>query len=612
MGYKRYYSSFKLVLLMVVAVALFIGGNRYILDQQATAEGVDSYWTIHALGISVPDNSPLWLQGSQVNAGMTSQQIEFKLKIHKPFDAQYVTVSPTYLDSVVAEFFGQQGNILNTQIKGDKATRQTAAYHYDVGQFVFDIPSDAVSSRISVRSTQNVAVSLSFLSRDMLIRDNAVSLIMIGIVLFIIIGVACLSVIAGIKFKQGLFFAFAAHQLAWFSVLLTFSNIVPSFWPHLQQLNGAALGALSIMVVMTGAVFHWLVLRNMVAVKWLDAVMSAVVFATLVNLSIYFFVDQTVAVFSSNMTTIALVIGLVAFIPRKSPTDKIQALILKKVRGLYSFFMLLVALASLSRLGFGQNSQANTYVYALLTLVVLAIILLLRTTILRRRTLNMAKASFRLVRSNDQLNKDLAEQSALLSMLSHEIKTPLTTLHFCVSGAPQESLINKQLAHIQHVVDKVELMGSLKTDFISHEQVYIIELVRNQWQKPQNLSFNDCKLNLMSRGNVGLVGNNLALEVIVNDLLNNARKYATGGSVQVNVIAQGDRIYLRFKNDCERLTSLSLPTLTDKYYRAPNVAGIRGTGLGLWIVKNLCVANNYTLHLQLKNNVFVATVGIKR
>ncbi len=614
LGYKRYYSTGKHVLMIVAALSLFIAGNRYILSQEPVAKGVDSYWVMHEVGAIVADDSILWREGKRVDAGMTTQQVDFKLQISDSSNAQYLAVTPSYLDSVVVEFFDQQGNIINTQIKGDKEVLEALEaidYHYDLGQFVFYIPSNAESSRIKVRSTQNLAVSLSFFSGDMLVRQNVFSLIMITIVLFTIISAVVVSFIAGIRLKQPLFFAFAVHQFVWFSALVAFSNLVPIFWPNHHQLNGTVLGALSITLVMSAAIFHWLVLKHMVSMRLLDALMSIVVFTTSVNLVVYFFVDQNIAIASSNVTTVVLAFILVAFIPRRSPKDRVQGLIFRKVRGLYSFLMLLVAIAALSRLGFAQNSQTNTYMYALISLVVLAIILLLRTTIIRRRTLNIAKTSFRLARSNEQLNKDLAEQSALLSMLSHEIKTPLTTLHFCVSDAPQKDKIHKQLSHIQNVVDKVELMGSLDADFVSHEQVYIIELVRNQWQKPQNFSGDGRKLNLMSRGDLNLVGNKLALEVIVNDLLNNARKYATGGRVQVNVLDQGGYVYLRFKNDCEKLTSSSLLALTDKYYRAPNVGGVRGTGLGLWIVKNLCVANNYKLSFQLKGNVFIATVGIK-
>jgi len=617
LGYKRYYPALKYVLAIIAALlALVVAGNPYMLNQHSVEQGVDSYWVLHDASTSVPDDSMLWRQGERVEAGMTTNQLDFKLVIAEFSSAQYVTVTPAYLDTVEVEFFDQYGDSLNKQIIGDKEPPQLAGHDYYLGRFVVEIPGGAVSSRIKIRSTQNVAVSLSFLSRDMLVRQSTISLIMITMVLFIILSAGIVSFIAGVKLKQPLFFAFAAHQIICFAMLVALSNLVPIFWPHFNQLNGVALGALSIYLLMTWAVFHWLVLRDMVAARWLDLLIGTVVFVTFVNLAIYFFVDQNFGIVSGSITTallsVLLAVGLVSFIPRTSSKSKIQGFIFKKIRVFYILLMLLVAIGALSQLGVGQYPLVNFSLYALVSLIVLTIILQLRTTISHHRAVNIAKASVRLAKSNDQLNKDLAEQSALLSMLSHEIKTPLTTLHFCVSGAPKESAIHHQLAHIQHVVDKVELMGNLSDHYTSLETVYFIDLIHYQWQKPQNVHSNDSRFNLMSRGNISFVGNKLALELIVNDLLGNARKYATGGNVQVSVIAQGGGIYLRFKNDSENLSALSLSALTDKYYRATNSAGIRGTGLGLWIVKNLCVANNYSLDFQLKGNIFVATVGVKQ
>ena len=165
MGYKRYYSTGKHVLMIVAALSLFIAGNRYILSQEPVAKGVDSYWVMHEVGAIVADDSILWREGKRVDAGMTTQQVDFKLQISDSSNAQYLAVTPSYLDSVVVEFFDQQGNIINTQIKGDKEVLEALEaidYHYDLGQFVFYIPSNAESSRIKVRSTQNLAVLLSF------------------------------------------------------------------------------------------------------------------------------------------------------------------------------------------------------------------------------------------------------------------------------------------------------------------------------------------------------------------------------------------------------------------------------------------------------------------
>lgn len=612
LNYTRYYSALKYILAIIVAFSIFaVAGNRYMLSQKLGDNGVESYWVLHDAGAHIKDDSMLWRQGKHVDAGITKSQVDFKLVIPESPNARYVTVSPAYLDTVLVEFFDQQGDTLNTTIMGDKEPHQIAAYHYYVGRFLMEIPKGAASARIKVRSTQNMAVSLSFLSKEMLVKKSAFSLIAISVLLFIVMIAVTMSLVVGIKWKQPLFFAFAVHHFVFFAALLALSNLVPIFWPHLNQLNGLLLGALAITLVVTGAAFHWLILKGMITTSWLNPLVALVALITFVNLAIYFVVDQNIAIVSSNITTAALSVGLIFFIPRNGPKDKMRRFIFKKLRNFYSLFLLLLAIGSMSQLGFGRFSLTNFYLYTFVTLLVLTIILLLRTTIANRRGLNLAKRSLRLTSSNDQLNKDVAEQSALLSMLSHEIKTPLTTLQFCVSGTPKEDQMKTQLAHIQHVVDKVELMGNLNTHFISHEKVYLLELIHHQWQKQQNLSVDDFRFNIISRGDIDFVGNKLALELIANDLLSNASKYATSGRVQVSIIVQGKRIYLRVKNDSENLNLLSLPLLTDKYYRAPNVSGIRGTGLGLWIVKNLCVANDYTLDFQLKGNVFIATVGMK-
>ena len=612
LNYKRHFSTFKYILVIIAAFFIFaVAANRYIFSQQLVENDVESYWVLHDVGTDVADDSMLWRQGRHVAAGMTTNQVDFKLVIPESSSAEYFTVAPAYLDTVDISFFDQHGDTLNKKRLGDKEFDQVADHHYYVGRFLVEIPPGSASARIKVRSTQNMAVSLSFLSRAMLVRQGAFSLLMISMVLFITIGAVIVSFVVGVKSKQPLYFAFSVHQFACFGALLALSNLVPSFWPHLNQLNGQVLGALFIILVMTGAIFHWFVLKGMVANRWLKPIISAVALITFANFLIYLFGDQNIGFISSNMTTTLLAVGWIYFIPRNKAKSKIQGFIFKKIRVFYSLLMFLVAIGAMSELGFGQYPLMNFYLSTLISLLVLAIILILRNTIARRRILNVASTSFRLASSNNQLNKDLAEQSALLSMLSHEIKTPLTTLHFCASGTLKEDTFNKQLDYIQHLVDKVELMGNLSTHFISHEKVYLKDLIRHQWQKQETSSADSAQFNLMTRGDISFVGNKLAVALIVNDLLSNALKYSTDGGVQVKVIVQGENIYLRFKNNSENLTPLSVSTLTDKYYRAPNGAGVRGTGLGLWIVKNLCIANDYSLSFQLKGSVFTATVGMK-
>jgi hypothetical protein len=81
LGYQRYYSNVKYVLMIVAVLFLFLAGNRYMLSQQSVDKGVDSYWVLHEAGTNVPYDSVSWNQGQRVDAGMTKQQLDFKLVI---------------------------------------------------------------------------------------------------------------------------------------------------------------------------------------------------------------------------------------------------------------------------------------------------------------------------------------------------------------------------------------------------------------------------------------------------------------------------------------------------------------------------------------------------
>jgi len=229
LNYTRYYSALKYILAIIVAFSIFaVAGNRYMLSQKPRYNDVESYWVLHDTGAHIKDDSMLWRQGKHVDAGITKSQVDFKLVIPESLNARYVTVSPAYLDTVLVEFFDQQGDTLNTAIMGDKEPHQISAYHYYVGRFLVEIPRGAASARIKVRSTQNMAVSLSFLSREMLVKKSAFSLMAISLLLFIVMIAVIMSLVAGIKWKQPLFFAFAVHHFVFFAALLALRRLLQS------------------------------------------------------------------------------------------------------------------------------------------------------------------------------------------------------------------------------------------------------------------------------------------------------------------------------------------------------------------------------------------------
>ena len=53
-----------------------------------------------------------------------------------------------------------------------------------------------------------------------------------------------------------------------------------------------------------------------------------------------------------------------------------------------------------------------------------------------------------------------------------------------------------------------------------------------------------------------------------------------------------------------------LPQVTEKYWRAESNSGIRGTGLGLWLVKKLCSLATINMQLKIRKGRFTVTLEI--
>ena len=82
------------------------------------------------------------------------------------------------------------------------------------------------------------------------------------------------------------------------------------------------------------------------------------------------------------------------------------------------------------------------------------------------------------------------------------------------------------------------------------------------------------------------------------ELLNNAIKYAPGARITTTVRRQHAHTVIEIADSGPGLDPGQLPHLTARFWRAPEHALIRGTGMGLAIVAKLAAANGGTLLLD--------------
>ncbi|MBD1806256.1 HAMP domain-containing histidine kinase [Microcoleus sp. FACHB-SPT15] len=197
-------------------------------------------------------------------------------------------------------------------------------------------------------------------------------------------------------------------------------------------------------------------------------------------------------------------------------------------------------------------------------------------------------------------------KSRLVATISHEYRTPLTTIqssaelleHYSHKWTQEKKLTHLQriqasTKHLSDLVSDVLFIGKAEADKLEFNPVPLdLEgFCRELVEQMQLLSVtNEITLIFHSQGNCTNASlDERLLRQILTNLLSNAIKYSPRGStVRFDLECIGGDATLRIKNSGIGIPAEDLPRLFDSFHRASNVGAIPGTGLGLAIVKK-CV-----------------------
>ena len=208
-------------------------------------------------------------------------------------------------------------------------------------------------------------------------------------------------------------------------------------------------------------------------------------------------------------------------------------------------------------------------------------------------------------------------KSAFFARMSHEIRTPMNAIlgiseiqlqnksldsdtknamsRIYEAGHFLLSIINDILDLSKIEADKMELMP-VKYEIASliNDTVHL-NIMRNS--KPVDL-----ELDLDENIPFSMVGDELRIKQILNNLLSNAFKYTDEGLVKLSAYAtpENDMTNLHFtiSDTGKGMTKEQTDKIFDDYSRFVNKSNITGTGLGMSIVKNLVRIMNGEIYLK--------------
>jgi signal transduction histidine kinase len=211
--------------------------------------------------------------------------------------------------------------------------------------------------------------------------------------------------------------------------------------------------------------------------------------------------------------------------------------------------------------------------------------------------------------ANEQLKKLSAMKSDLLHIISHDLKSPLTV----ISGYAEllverpEAMAGRYEATLQEIISQTQMMARLIEDTLAVSRIEsgVMELNLN------DLNLLDVLDNVIAIHQHECVfhknlpdimpkvrADKLRLHEIFENLIGNAIKYSDLQSREIIVTALPDsakgQLIVRIKDKGFGIPETELPRLFSKFYRvrSEKTQRIAGTGLGLYIVKQMVEAHN--------------------
>ena len=212
-------------------------------------------------------------------------------------------------------------------------------------------------------------------------------------------------------------------------------------------------------------------------------------------------------------------------------------------------------------------------------------------------------------RSSRQLAEQaVASRDELLSVASHELRTPITSLHLNVqnllagaftTGEPLaaddpmarplraiERQSRKLLQLINEMLDVTHLSHAQLDLFLKDvDAASVVEGVCARYAEDARKAGGALKLRL-ARGVVGRC-DEARLDQVIGALLSNAIRYAPGTTVDVTLVRDGDRARITIEDEGPGVAFEKLDTIFEKFDRAAASRNYGGLGLGLFLVREI-------------------------
>lgn len=206
-------------------------------------------------------------------------------------------------------------------------------------------------------------------------------------------------------------------------------------------------------------------------------------------------------------------------------------------------------------------------------------------------------------------------QKDFINNMTHEFKTPLSSIKIAadvLAGDAQvmknkrlqryTQIIREQNQRLNEQVEKVLNIARLEKDSIELKKDLIElnqmlkEIVTNEAFKlpEENISF------IPASQDICVMADKLHFVNVITNMIDNAIKYSHDNPEVKIILEEKDAIFVHIKDRGIGIDKESQKKLFDKFYRVStgDVHNVKGFGLGLFYVKNICLAHGWNIQVH--------------
>ncbi|XCP85212.1 HAMP domain-containing sensor histidine kinase [Roseburia hominis] len=227
----------------------------------------------------------------------------------------------------------------------------------------------------------------------------------------------------------------------------------------------------------------------------------------------------------------------------------------------------------------------------------------------------------------EQSMKNERMKTDLITNVSHDIKTPLTSIINYVELLKRENFEDPKVQNYLKVLEeKSQRLKTLTEDVVEASKVSsgniklemmnlnLVELI-NQTCAELEEKFEARNLTLLVKvpdEPVIINADGRRMWRVLANIFNNAAKYAMQGTrVYADLKRTGDEVGFTLKNISEQALNITADELTERFIRGDMSRSTEGSGLGLSIAKNLMELQGGSFELYLDGDLFKVVVRMK-